>query len=340
MIILAIETSCDETSTAILRATKGKLELLSNIVSSQIDIHKQYGGVVPEVAARHHVLNINPVINESLDVARIKAKDIDLIATVSGPGLITSLIVGVEAAKTLSMAWKKPLMQINHMYSHIAGNFLNKIEFPVMCLVVSGGHTELVYLKNYWQFKKIGQTVDDAAGEAFDKVAKLLGLGYPGGPIVSAEADKFKAKELSIKFPRPMIDSDNFNFSFSGLKTSVLYATQKMTAEEKKKKIPEICFGFQQAVIDVLVSKTIKASKQFKVKTVLMAGGVAANKSLRESLKNASENNGYEFFVPEFKLCTDNAAMVALAAYYLSQNKKPKLDNWKKVKVDPNWELK
>ncbi|MFA6918954.1 MAG: tRNA (adenosine(37)-N6)-threonylcarbamoyltransferase complex transferase subunit TsaD [Patescibacteria group bacterium] len=342
MIILAIETSCDETSASVLKATGGKLELLSNVVSSQIDIHKQYGGVVPEVAARHHVQNINPVIVKALEVAKIKPQKLDYLAVVSGPGLVTSLIVGVESAKALSVAWKKPLINVNHMYSHIAGNFLNKIKFPAICLVVSGGHTELVLLKSYNQFKKIGQTVDDAAGEAFDKVAKLLGLGYPGGPIVSAEAEKLSIinYQLSIKLPRPLLNSGDFNFSFSGLKTAVLYTVQKMKEKELEQRIPELCFEFQQAAVDVLVAKTIKAAQKYRVKTILIAGGVAANKHLREALRMSAEENNLKFFVPEFKLCTDNAAMVAIAGYYLAQKKKPSQDDWKKIKVNPNWELK
>lgn len=337
MIILAIETSCDETSAAVLRASGGSFELLSNIVSSQINIHKRYGGVVPEVAARHHVNNINPVIIEALESAKVKPEKIDYLAVVSGPGLITSLIVGVEAAKALSVAWRKPLINVNHMYGHIAGNFLNRINFPAVCLVVSGGHTELVLLRNYWQIKKIGQTVDDAAGEAFDKVAKLLGLGYPGGPIVSKMALDGDAEKF--KLPRPMLDSHDFNFSFSGLKTAVLYKTQKIK-KINRNDICDMCASFEQATVDVLVGKTMKAAEKYRAKTVLMAGGVAANKNLRESLKSSVELAGLKFSVPEFKLCTDNAAMVAVAGYYLSRKKKPTQNDWRKVKVNPNWELK
>ncbi len=337
MRILAIETSCDETSAAVLKTGRGKLELLSNVVSSQIDIHKQYGGVVPEVAARHHVVNINPVVMEALESAKASPKDIDLMAVVSGPGLITSLIIGVEAAKALSLAWGKPLMQVNHMYGHIAGNFLQPIKFPAICLVVSGGHTELVLLKDYWNYKKIGQTVDDAAGEAFDKVAKLLGLGYPGGPIVSRMAAD--GDSSAFQLPRPMMDSGDFNFSFSGLKTAVLYGWQKSKRKDSKA-ASDMCASFEAAAVEVLVSKTIKAAKKHKAKTVMMAGGVAANKALREALRLAAEENGCKFSVPEFKLCTDNAAMIAIAAAYLSKKKKTPKDNWKKIKVDPNWELK
>ena len=381
MIIFALETSCDETSAAVLktpdtspslrrRGLGGGLELLSNIVSSQIDIHRKFGGVVPEVAARHHLENILSVIDEALNSAKIKPTQINAMAVISGPGLVTSLMVGVETAKSLAFAWQKPLISVNHMYAHIAANFFTEIVFPAVCLVVSGGHTELVYLKNYFEYKKIGQTVDDAAGEAFDKVAKLLNLGYPGGPAVSAEAEKFltlkisppcfkegikgRSKNLrphpnppletrgggcSIIFPRPMIKSDDFNFSFSGLKTAVLYAVKKMEAKEVKKRVPEICFEFQEAVVEVLTAKTIRAAKKFGAKTVMLSGGVAANRRLREKLEEAARRGGFEFSVPEFKLCTDNAAMAAIAGYYLSLKSKPRLDEWKRVKADPNWEL-
>jgi N6-L-threonylcarbamoyladenine synthase len=342
MIILALETSCDETSAAVLKSDRGDLKLLSSIVSSQINIHKQYGGVVPEVAARHHVQNVIPVVTEALTTARIKPNAIDLMAVTSGPGLVTSLIIGVETAKSLSYTWKKPLMAVNHMYSHMAANFYqNQVDFPAVCLVVSGGHTEIIHLKNYRQYKKIGQTIDDAVGEAFDKVAKLLGLGYPGGPAVSAEAEKLRITnyELRIKLPRPMMKTNDYNFSFSGLKTAVLYATKKMSKEELKERTAEICFKFQEAAIEVLVYKTIKAAKKLKVKTVMMAGGVAANKQLREALRQEAEKAGLKFLVPEFKLCTDNAAMVAVAAYYLSEKKKVSLDNYKKIVADTNWEL-
>ncbi len=343
-IILAIESSCDETAAAVIKVTGKKPEILSSVVSSQIDIHKQYGGVVPEVAARHHVINILPVIMEALEKAQVNKKNIDLIAVTAGPGLITSLMVGVEAAKALSAAWRVPLLAVNHMYGHIAGNFLQPLKFPAVCLVVSGGHTEIVVLKDHINNKKIGQTVDDAAGEAFDKVAKLLDLGYPGGPIVSAEAEKFKvqnskSKSNAIKLPRPMLGSQDFNFSFSGLKTAVLYAAQKMSPKERKARTSEICHEFQNAVIDVLVGKTIKAAKKIKAKAVLLAGGVAANKKLRESLREAAESNGFKFAVPEFKLCTDNAAMIGLAAAQIIKKKKVPLDNYKKIVVDCGWEL-
>src|SRR3989344_2628261 len=321
MNILAIETSCDETSAAVVKVNDSVFEVASNIISSQIDIHQAYGGVGPEVAAREHVKNIIPVIEESFQTAAVTSKDIDLIAVTSGPGLITSLIVGVEAAKSLGLAWNKPVIGVNHMYAHLAANFLyfthpttsfkqggGSDQFPVMALIVSGGHTELVLVEDYTKFKKIGQTVDDAAGEAFDKVAKLLNLGYPGGPIISALADKFnppvQAVNQNLSLPRPMIGSADFNFSFSGLKTAVLYAVQKMTKSEIKERTPEICYEFQKAVVDVLVKKTIKAAAKFSAKTIFMAGGVAANKKLRQELETAARNQSagrrLEFFAPQF----------------------------------------
>jgi len=342
MIIFALETSCDETSAAVLESSRGDLKLLSNVVSSQIDIHKRYGGVVPEVAARHHIVNIIPVAAEALSKAKIKPADIDLMAVTTGPGLVTSLIIGVETAKALSYAWKKPLLPVNHMYSHIAANFYGaKIAFPAVCLVVSGGHTELVHLQSYRRFKKIGQTVDDAAGEAFDKVAKLLNLGYPGGPAISKLADKFtdRLQFPKIELPRPMINSNNYDFSFSGLKTAVLYAADKIKNKDEDFQIA-MSHYFQQAAIDVLVAKTIKAANKLNVKTVMMAGGVAANRKLRQALSLEAENASFRFLAPEIGLCTDNAAMVAIAAYYLSEKKKVPLDNFKKIATDCNWELK
>lgn len=337
MMILAIETSCDETSAAVITENNGVLEVFSNIVSSQIDIHKQYGGVVPEVAARHHVQNINPVIDEAMQEASVTKDDIDFIAVTSGPGLITSLIVGVEAAKALGLAWGKPVLQVNHMYAHLAANFLNNdIEFPAISLIVSGGHTELIFLESHKKFKKIGQTVDDAAGEAFDKVARLLGLGYPGGPIVSKRA--LEGDSTRFDLPRPMLSKDNFDFSFSGLKTAVLYKLKEIDLENDSD-INDMCASFEAAAVEVLVKKTIKAAQEYGAKTVFMAGGVAANKKLRKDLEEAAKVNGLEFFVPEFKYCTDNAGMIAIAASYLSKEKMPDLDNWKTIKADPGWEL-
>jgi len=341
MKILAIETSCDETAVAVLEIKGQNYKVLANFVSSQIHIHKKYGGVVPEVAARKHLENILPL----LDKAKIQKKDIDIIGVVHGPGLITSLIVGLETAKTLAYVWGKPLVPVNHIKAHILANCLEtgtnklaKIKFPALCLVVSGGHTSLVLLKDMLKFKVIGQTRDDAVGEAFDKVAKLLDLGYPGGPIISERAINANAKAYDL--PRPMINSADYDFSFSGLKTAVRYELEKIKFKDKKT-IANMAASFQQACVDVLIDKTISAAKKFKVKSVLLGGGVSANKELREQLKTAvAELNDVDFYQPDLSLTTDNALMVAVAANFEYQAKPYKFNNgWKKIKVDPNLEL-
>ena len=394
MIILGIETSCDETAAAVVRVENEKIEVLSNIVSSQINLHKKYGGVVPEVAAREHVLNILPVVNEALKKAGIKrenlfltkphpnpllikergykkeeaGKKIDLIAVTTGPGLITSLLVGTETAKTLSYVWKIPAIGINHIEGHIYANFIapltrrdSGVQFPIIILTVSGGHTMLILMKGHGQYEILGETRDDAAGEAFDKAAKILGIGYPGGPIISKYAGKFikskinppvggqKSKKIPpspfIKggLPRPMIDSPNYDFSFSGLKTALLYQVQK--DKKWRGKIPEYCHEFQQAVIDVLIKKTIKAAKKLGVKTIMLSGGVAANIELRKQFKIPVKKELADtiFFVPELKYTTDNAAMIAAAGYFRAINN-PKIlkdkNSWQKLKVDCNLELK
>ena len=289
MKILGIETSCDETAAAVVEETRHGVSVLSNVISSQIDIHKKYGGVVPEVAAREHVLNILPVVNEALLKANIKngeaPKKINAIAVTIGPGLITSLIVGIETAKVLSYAWNVPVVGINHIEGHIYANFIGdakktrkqknkKTIFPTLILTVSGGHTMLVLMRGHGKYETIGETRDDAAGEAFDKAAAMMKIGYPGGPAISAYAEqkgKSPQPPLSRGLPRPMINSKNYDFSFSGLKTALLYELKK--DENYKKRIPEYCHEFQQAVVDVLIHKTIKAAKDYKVKTVMLSGG-------------------------------------------------------------------
>ena len=358
MIILGIESSCDETATSVIEGVGDKVKVLSNIVSSQIEIHKKYGGVVPEIAAREHVLNILPVINEALEKAGIKIPPtpfvkggfIDGIAVATGPGLVTSLLVGVESAKTLAYAWQIPSIAVNHIEGHIYANFIDreKIQFPALVLTVSGGHTNLVLMKSHGKLQIIGETVDDAAGEAFDKAAQLMKLGYPGGPVVSAWAEKYtNQKNLTpltplargaVKLPRPMMNKPGFNFSFSGLKTALLYELQK--DKNWKKRISEYCHEFQQAVVDVLIYKTIKAAEQYKVKTVMLSGGVSANKALRLQLEQAVKDklNYVSFLMPELKYTTDNAAMIATAGYFKAQRKK--FTPWQKLKVDSNLELK
>ncbi len=350
MIVLGIETSCDETAAAIAKEEDNKISILSNIVSSQIEIHKQYGGVVPEVAAREHVLNILPVVNEALQKAGIKkdeaSKNIDAIAITSGPGLITSLQTGVETAKTLSYTWKVPVVEINHIEGHIYANWISpedeeiktNIEFPALILTVSGGHTMLILMKDHGKFEIIGDTRDDAAGEAFDKAAKLMDIGYPGGPIISAYAEKFNNLESkNISLPRPMINSGDFDFSFSGLKTALRYKLEK--DKEWKQKIPEYSHEFQQAVIDVLISKTIKAAKKHEAKTIMLAGGVSANTELRNQLRAQLDKQllNSKFLVPEMSYTTDNAAMIATAGIFKAKQKK--FTDWDKLKATCNPEI-
>jgi len=358
IIILALETSCDETAAAVLEmkatppnppSARGGMEpqikTLSSVVKSQISIHKSFGGVVPEAAARAHVKNILPVVQKALLTAHYPLPTIDYIAVTVGPGLIPSLIVGVEFAKALSLATGKPIIPVNHLLGHLYSPFgrlpatsyqLQANLFPMISLIVSGGHTILTLMKNEKDYKVLGQTVDDAAGEAFDKVAKLLGLPYPGGPEVSRLAEKSKTH---IQFPRPMINSKDYNFSFSGLKTAVLYYVQSLqptsyNLQAKK----DICKAFQEAAVDVLVTKTLRAVKEYGAKSISLSGGVAANLSLREKLKVESKKLKVNFFVPQKNLCTDNAEMVGLAASFMLHNGfKPK--NYRQIKADSNLEL-
>ena len=340
MIILAIETSCDETSAALLKNGK---QILSNLVASQEKLHAQYGGIVPEVAAREHIKIILPIINETLKRAKISLKDIDYLAVTVGPGLISSLMIGVDTAKTFAFILKKTLIAINHLEGHIYSNWLNKKLnnkhlFPLLCLIVSGGHTQLVLMKNHGEYKIIGETRDDAAGEAFDKVAKILKIGYPGGPIIEKLAKQGNVKTFDL--PRPMIKQKNFDFSFSGLKTAVIdvIRSQKLKVLSRKF-IQNMSASFQQAVIDVLVEKTIRAAKKYQVKTIMIGGGVAANKSLRKTFKRRikKELPQTRYSFPQKEYCSDNAAMIAQAAYFLKEKRKV---SWQKIKTDPNLRLK
>ncbi|MCX6744855.1 MAG: tRNA (adenosine(37)-N6)-threonylcarbamoyltransferase complex transferase subunit TsaD [Candidatus Parcubacteria bacterium] len=343
MIILSIESSCDETAVAILEIINQKFKVLANFVASQINIHKKYGGVVPEVAARKHLENMLPILDKAMKQAKIKQEDIDAIGVVYGPGLITSLIVGVETAKTLAMVWNKPLIPVNHVKAHILANYLKgdqgeleDIKYPALCLVVSGGHTSLVLLNDPNNFKTIGSTRDDAVGEAFDKAAKIMGLGYPGGPIISKHAAN--ADKDFYKLPRPMIYSKDFDFSFSGLKTAVRNEWEKVRFQDEKA-IRNMCAAFQQASIDVLVAKTLRAAEKYEVKSLLLGGGVAANKELRKQLsaQAAAKLPQVKFFQPDLHLTTDNALMVAVAAYFEAQHGLNRFsESWRNVKVDPN----
>lgn len=329
MYILGLESSCDESAAAILQTNGKKTKILSNIIASQIDIHAQYGGVIPEIAAREHVLNILPTIETALTKAGITKKDLKAIAVTQGPGLISSLLAGVESAKALSLIWNKPLIPVHHIIGHIYANFISETsipKFPLIALVVSGGHSSLIYMTDHYCFKIIGDTRDDAAGEAYDKAAKMMGLSYPGGPIIAKYAEDFRQKRISttIQLPRPMLNSPDFNFSFSGLKTALLYQLQKDNNWQQR--LPEYCFAFEQAVIETLIKKTIKALHKYPSKSLLLAGGVAANKALREQL---SANIQIELpkinvFLPEQPYTTDNAAMIAAAGYFAYYKKKNK----------------
>ncbi|MDD5528070.1 MAG: tRNA (adenosine(37)-N6)-threonylcarbamoyltransferase complex transferase subunit TsaD [Patescibacteria group bacterium] len=352
MIVLGIETSCDETAASVIEGKGDSVRILSNVVSSQIEIHKKYHGVVPEIAAREHILNILPVINETIEKSGIYSpriarrepplprrglKKIDAIAVTTGPGLITSLIVGVETAKTLACVWQLPVVAVNHIEGHVYANFIGKekIKFPALILTVSGGHTMLILMKGHGKFQTIGETRDDAAGEAFDKAAKLLGLGYPGGPAVSKMAAEFKGTG-EIILPRPMLNDPNFDFSFSGLKTALLYKIQK--DKDWRKRVPEYCREFERAVVETLVGKAIKAARKYNVKTMMLSGGVSANLVLREEFQNAVAKIGVACHIPPLEYTTDNAAMIAAAGYFRARKKT--FTPWQKLKADSNLEFK
>ncbi|QVY61932.1 tRNA (adenosine(37)-N6)-threonylcarbamoyltransferase complex transferase subunit TsaD [Cytobacillus gottheilii] len=329
--IMGIETSCDETAVAIVKNGK---EIVSNIVSSQIESHKRFGGVVPEIASRHHVEQMTIVIEEAMKEADITFSDLTAIAVTEGPGLVGALLVGVNAAKALAFAHNIPLVGVHHIAGHIYANrLLTEMKFPLLSLVVSGGHTELVYMKEHGHFEVIGETRDDAAGEAYDKVARTLNLPYPGGPHIDRLA---QLGEPTIPLPRAWLEEDSYDFSFSGLKSAVINTVHN--AEQRGEKIePEaLAASFQQSVIDVLVTKAAKAAKAYKVNQVLLAGGVAANKGLRAALQETFEPlEEIDLVIPPLSLCTDNAAMIAAAGsiYYdkgirsqLNLNANPGLD--------------
>lgn len=360
MNILSIETSCDETAIAIINTKNNKTEILANIVSSQVELHAEWGGVVPNLAAREHTKNILPVLKEALETAKLTKDNIDLISVTQGPGLIPALLVGVTTAKSLAYAWQKPLLGIHHIEGHIYANWAENddVQFPVLALVVSGGHTQLILMKDHLQYKIVGETQDDAVGEAYDKVARMLGLGYPGGPIIDKKAGEFEENPSSefddVELPRPMINSKDYNFSFSGLKTAALYAVKKFREKNNlsnednlpKTFINKIANEFQSAATEVLIKKAIKAAREFKVKSVVLAGGVSANKALRSRLEKAVNENlpNVDFTVPPFTYCLDNATMIALATAYrwekMSENERERcLDNYKKVQANSSLKL-
>ncbi len=379
--ILAIETSCDETAASVLRgnitAKKPAFTTLSSVVWSQIKLHSKMGGVVPEAAARAHTKAIRPVVERALSLAFPKlspkplalSPSIDLIAVTAGPGLPPALLVGVEFAKALSLGSGVPILPVNHMEGHLYSPFgesisnsqfsISKagsntktqrppIEFPILSMIVSGGHTLLVLQKNESHYQVLGSTVDDAAGEAFDKVARLLGLPYPGGPQISKLA--LESEEI-IPFPRPMLDAPNYNFSFSGLKTAVLYYLQELNKDTVKGSLNQFRFdnlphvtkasvahSFEEAVVDVLVTKAMRAVKKYGCKTISLSGGVAANRRLRQVLSAQCLVHSIKFIVPDFKLCTDNAEMIAIASYFrLRAGAKP--TTYDKIKANSGWEL-
>ncbi len=309
--ILGIESSCDETSASIVR---NGTDEIATVILSQIDIHTNFGGVVPEIASRHHVKNITMVIEECLNKANMKMTDIDAIAVTYGPGLIGSLLVGLEAAKTLSFIYNKPLIPVHHIAGHIyANNLVKTMEYPLIALVVSGGHTDLVYMEDEYQFRHIGGTLDDAVGECYDKVARVIGVGYPGGPVIDKMATEGKH---SYQLPMPL-DDDSYNFSFSGLKSAVINLVHN---EEQRGNIinkEDLATSFQDVVVDIITKKTIRALKEFKTSRLILAGGVAANQGLRAKLSTVCAENNIDCSFPPIKYCTDNAAMIATAGYFL-----------------------
>ncbi len=331
MIILGIETSCDETSAAIVEKKDQQLILKSNIVASSIFLHTKTGGIIPENAAREQVKFILPVIEEALTKADTKLSDIDAIAVTYGPGLIGSLLVGVETAKTLSMVLKKPLIPVNHMFGHIYANWLENpnIEFPALALIVSGGHTDLLLIKDHGKYELLGGTRDDAAGEAFDKIGRMLGFAYPAGPLIEERAKLGNLKRFN--FPRPLVGSPDYDFSFSGLKTAVLREVKNIKTLDDQT-INDICAGVQYAITNVLIKKTLKAAEKYNVKSILLSGGVAANQTLKDQFIQTTNSQlpNTKFFAPAKNLCTDNGAMIAAAAFYNYQEK-----DWQDITANP-----
>lgn len=312
-IILGIESSCDETAAAVVR---GGREILSNIISSQIDIHKIYGGVVPEIASRKHMEQIDQVILAALKEARLTLDQVDAIAVTCGPGLVGALLVGLSEAKALAFGLEKPLLGVHHLQGHIASNYLSTPgwEPPFLCLVVSGGHTDLCVVEDYKTFRLLGKTKDDAAGEAFDKVSRALGLGYPGGPNIQKAAEE--GDPASVDFPRPCLDEEGYDFSFSGLKSAVLNYLNQEAMKENPVQAADVAASFQAAVVEVLVEKTLRAASELGISRIALAGGVSANGPLRKAMTKACEKRGYALSLPAPILSTDNAAMIACAAYY------------------------
>lgn len=313
IIVLGVESSCDETAAAVV---KDGWTVLSNVISSQVDIHSIYGGVVPEIASRLHIENINGVVRLALKNAGMSLYDIDVIAVTKGPGLVGALLVGVSFSKALAFALKKPLVGVNHIEAHIAANYIShpSITPPYVCLVVSGGHTELIIVRDYTEFEVIGRTLDDAAGETFDKVARAIGLDYPGGPKLDEAA--LGGDRFAIPFPRGNVDSHPFDFSFSGMKSSVLNYINSVKMMGKEVNIPDLSASFEESIVQSLVQRTVACALKHEIKIVAMAGGVSANTALRNEMKLQCKENDLSLFFPEKMYCTDNAAMVACAGYF------------------------
>ncbi len=346
MRILGIESSCDDSAVAYLEMERGKVARLEHVVASQV-IHKKYGGVVPEVAAREHSAKLPPILDELAALVtgradgRALGEVVDAVAATAGPGLVTSLRVGLDTGRALAAAWDRDFYAINHIEGHVYANWLSRDmdgTFPAVALVVSGGHTELLLMKDHGEYEMLGATMDDAAGEAFDKTAKLMGLGYPGGPAISRLAKDGDPSKYD--FPRPMLRSDGYAFSFSGLKTAVRYFlrdnSERLTDDSF---LSDVAASVEQAIVDVLVAKTIRSAERHDVRSVLLAGGVAANPKLRRSLaeKLAKRLPDVAFNEPQLAYCTDNAAMIAMAGYYQARKRAP--DDWRRVEADPLWEL-
>lgn len=330
--ILAIETSCDETAAAII---KNGREIVTNVVASQIESHKRFGGVVPEIASRHHVEQITLVIEQAINDAEMSWDEIDAIAVTEGPGLVGALIIGVNAAKAIAFAKGKPLIPVHHIAGHIYANQLeNEFEFPLLALIVSGGHTELILMKNHAEYEVIGETLDDAAGEAFDKVARVLNLPYPGGPRIDKLAQEGKE---TIDFPRAWLEKDSYHFSFSGLKSAVINYIHNKNQKNEEVNDADVAASFQASVVEVLTEKTYKAAQEYDVKQVIVAGGVAANSGLRQALDARFSNSEIPLMIPPLSLCTDNAAMIGAAASVLYENEA--FASWK-LNANPSLILK
>lgn len=313
LLTLAIESSCDETAAAVI--AEGR-EVLSNIISSQIEIHKQYGGVVPEIASRHHLNNVNTVVDQALEEAGVTIDDVDMIGVTYGPGLVGALLIGLATAKAYAMAADKPLIGVHHIHGHICANYIQhkELEPPFMALVISGGHTNIVEVEDYNTCRVLGGTRDDAAGEAYDKVARVLGLGYPGGPLIDKIAREGDPE--AVEFKRVFLEKGSLDFSFSGIKTGVLNYINSEKQAGREINVPDVAAGFQAAVLDVIVAKTVGAAVDMGKDKIVLAGGVAANSMLREMLEKECAKHGLKLYYPAPVLCTDNAAMIGCAAYY------------------------